>query len=525
MSQPNETRPDPHTIMDDWRVLPPTPHRTLEDYIAAGGGEGLRAARAVEPDVVLGELAASGLRGRGGAGFPTAEKWRTVAGFAADALATPVVVNAAEGEPGTYKDRAILLANPYAVLEGALIAARVVGAREVTVATKERFTEVVTRVRSAIREIEAAGWNGDVTMSIVTGPAEYLYGEETALLEVLDGRPPFPRIAPPWRRGNIEVVRSDEDVTSGSGVAAEVVMATPSSPITDSEAPPTLVNNVETMANVPAIIAKGAAWFRSLGTDESPGTVVCTVTGDVRHPVVVEVPMGVSLRSVIDRTIGHGDADESPRIAAVMLGVSNPILHADLDVPVSYEAMRARGTALGSASFIVVDERTDPVALAAGVSRFLAIESCGQCTPCKQDGLEIAARLRAICTTGGTDDDLAQVQKRLDTITTGARCNLATQHQLVVGSILDAFSTRVELHLGERHQPVEPALIAELLRIDDDTVTLDEDLLRKQPDWTLSPDAEASLLETSDVAARTPVDRLTDHRKHDGPQGTAAEQT
>ena len=268
------------------RVLPAEPYRTLSDYLSAGGGAALEAARKVTPGVLIDEIDASGLRGRGGAGFPTGQKWRTVAGYASPVVSSTVVVNAAEGEPGTFKDRAILRANPYAVLEGALIAARAVGAASVIVATKARFSTEIARLRAAVDEIAEAGWCDEVKVTIVEGPSEYLYGEETALLEVLDGRPPFPRIAPPYRRGVDEVVATDEDVESGSGLSADVEMAGPDH---ETLAPPTLANNVETFANVPGIIAKGAAWFRSVGTAESPGTIVATITGAVQRDAVGEV--------------------------------------------------------------------------------------------------------------------------------------------------------------------------------------------------------------------------------------------
>src|SRR4249919_1950184 len=161
------------------RVLPAEPYTSLSAYVAAGGGEGLAAARAVSPDTIIEELAASGLRGRGGAGFPTGVKWRTIRSFASPVLLTSIVVNAAEGEPGTYKDRAIIQANPYAVIEGALIAARAMESRSVVIATKAAFTDEVARLRAAVGEISAAGWLGEVDVRIVEGPAEYLYGEET----------------------------------------------------------------------------------------------------------------------------------------------------------------------------------------------------------------------------------------------------------------------------------------------------------------------------------------------------------
>ena len=479
------------------RVLPTIPYSSLAEYIEAGGGAGLRGARAVDPEVVIAEIEASGLRGRGGAGFSTGAKWRTVASFASSVLNTSMVVNAAEGEPGTFKDRAILDANPYAVIEGALIAATVVGARDVTFATKRRFGEAVSRLRSALAEVERAGWADDIAMRVVEGPDEYLYGEETALIEVLDGRAPLPRIAPPWRRGVVEVVADDDDVSSGSGLAADVEMATPTD---DNETPPVLINNVETLANVPAIVAKGAAWFREVGTAESPGTIVCTITGAVQRPAVVEAPMGTPLRTVLDEV--GGGARTGRLIVGVLMGVSNAVITADeLDLPISYESMRSRGSGLGSASFIVIDDADDLVAVAAGASRFLAIESCGQCTRCKLDGLDIAGSLATIASGEGDDHDLQTIEKRLGTITEGARCSLATQHQLVVGSILDQFNDAVVARLAS-NDPAAPYLVAELIRIDEETTTLDEAFLTKQPDWT----------HDEVDSGQMPAERLGDHR-------------
>src|SRR2546421_5712437 len=168
---------------------------------------------------------ASGHGGRGGYGFPTGRKWRTVRENASDVLATTVVVNGAEGEPGTFKDRTIMRLDPYAVVEGALIAARAVGADSVVFGLKRTFVPEVSRMRAAIVEIQRAGWADGIDLDVFEGPDEYLYGEETALLETLDGRYPFPRIAPPFRRGVTEVVEHADDVGSGSGLSAHVEMA------------------------------------------------------------------------------------------------------------------------------------------------------------------------------------------------------------------------------------------------------------------------------------------------------------
>ncbi len=305
------------------RVLPPEPYASLDEYLARGGGVGLANARQVAPVAIIDEIEASGLRGRGGAGFPTGVKWRTVASYASPEVRTTVVVNAAEGEPSTYKDRTIIQRNPYEVIEGALIAAIAIGATHIIIATKELFTAERARLGVAVEQFRAEGLVGDVQIEIVTGPDEYLFGEETGLLEVIDGRPPFPRIAPPYRRGVDEVVEDDEDATSGSGLSAHVEMAAPGD---EFLAPPALVDNVETMANIPRIIGRGAAWFRTEGTDASPGTIVCTVSGAVRRAGVAEVMLGTTVREAIEE-VGGGLAP-GVDIKVVMTGVSTRRLDA-----------------------------------------------------------------------------------------------------------------------------------------------------------------------------------------------------
>jgi NADH:ubiquinone oxidoreductase subunit F (NADH-binding) len=456
------------------RTLPSTPIRTLADHERAGGGRGLEAAHRLGPPGVLEHLLASGLRGRGGAGFPTGRKWAAVCEHAADAHEPTVVVNAAEGEPGSYKDRALLRRNPFAVLEGALIAAHTVGADRVIVALKRTFVAEQRAVRRAIDELRDAGYATNTEMVAFAGPTEYLFGEETALLEALDGRPPFPRIAAPYRHGVEEMRADDRDG------AAQVVLA---DTLHETGAPPTLVNNVETMANVPGILANGPSWFREVGTDDSPGTIVCTVTGCTRRHGVGEYPMGVPLRRVIDEV--GGGAQPGRRIVAAMSGVANPLVTEDLlDTPLSYEAMDAIGSGLGAAGFIVFDDATDFAAVAQGVSRFLAVESCGQCTPCKQDGLALAELLDRLRASDGSDLDLLAVDDHLRTITDGARCFLAHQHQRVVGSIMDRFGDQVRAHAEREVGAVDRDPVAPIRELDDGLATLDESQPAKQPDWT-----------------------------------------
>ncbi|MGH3850253.1 MAG: NADH-ubiquinone oxidoreductase-F iron-sulfur binding region domain-containing protein, partial [Pseudonocardiaceae bacterium] len=399
----------------------------------------------------------SGLRGRGGAGFPTGRKWRTVADNSTGEAPATVIVNAAEGEPGTLKDRTILRRNPYGVIEGALIAARAVGADFVIVATKQAFAGEVDRLREAIEQIEDAGWADDVGLTVFEGPDEYLYGEESALLETIDGRWPFPRVVPTFRRG----------------VAAS----------TPGPVGPALVNNTETMANVSRIVARGPAWFRTVGTEASPGTIVCTVTGDTVGHGVGEVQMGTPLREVIE-AIGGGPRP-GRTIKAVLSGVANAVITAEgLDAPVSYEGLAGIGSGLGSAGFIVFDDTADMAALAAGVARFLAIESCGQCSPCKLDGTSLAESLAKVSSSVAIDYDNQTIRRKLSTVADRSRCFLATQQQVVVGSLLDKFPEELTAHITGDAAPAASLLIAELVDIRNGQAILDERHRKKQLDWT-----------------------------------------
>jgi NADH-quinone oxidoreductase subunit F len=480
------------------RVLPPEPVRSLDEHLKRRGGRGLEIARRVEPEALIDELETAGLRGRGGAGFPTHIKWRTVRENASSFEGTTVVVNGAEGEPGTFKDRTILRLDPYEVIEGALIAAIAVGADRIVFGVKASFGDVGSRVRSAIAEVEAAGWSEGIDMVVFEGPDEYLYGEETALLETIDGRYPFPRIAPPFRRGVDEVVETSRDLTSGSGQSSHVEMAGAEN---ETGAPPALVDNVETLANVAAIIARGGSWFRTEGTDQSPGTMVCTVTGSVNTSGVAEFMMGTPLREVIQTISGGPRAGR--QIAAVLNGVSNALIRPeDLDAPLSYEGLAAVGSGLGSASFVVYDDHDDLVAVVAGASRFLAIESCGQCTPCKQGGVVLSGLLEKLSLSAADDRDLAAIHERVETVADGARCFLASQQEVVVRSLLDRFPALVDDHLHRRVEGVEPILVAELTNIDDGSAILDERHRTKQPDWTYGPT----------TSGQSPADRFGEHR-------------
>jgi NADH-quinone oxidoreductase subunit F len=420
----------------------------LGEHEQLGGGEALTRARDTDPGALIDLIEAAGLRGRGGAGFPTGTKWRTVAELSSSDPPT-VVVNAAEGEPGTLKDRTLLRRNPYRVLEGALIAAHAVGADQIVVAVKPSATEVRQRVRTAIEEARYAGWGDHVEVRCVEGSDRYLFGEETALLEVLAGHPPFPRLAPPYRDG------------------AEPAEAT-------------LVNNAETLANVPAIVTDGTKAFRSRGTEASPGTIVCTVSGRTARAGVGEFELGTPLREVIEELGGGSTA----RVVAVLPGVAHPFLPGDaLDTPLTWEDMAAAGSGLGAAGFIVLDDAVDIVAVAHGVSRFLAVESCGQCSPCKQDGLAMTEVLDRIVRSQPHDDDLDALSQLAARVTDGARCYLAQQHQNVVESLLARFPEALAAHADRRATAAGSYPIVPLLDIVDGEPVLDLRDLEVQPDW------------------------------------------
>jgi NADH:ubiquinone oxidoreductase subunit F (NADH-binding) len=460
---------------------------TLGDYEALGGGGGLRRARELGPEATIALVGEAGLRGRGGAGFPTAVKWRSVAGGGGERHYA--VANGAEGEPGTFKDRALLRANPYAAVEGLLVSALAVGANEAYLALKASFVPELEAVNLALAEMEHAGWLGDVTVTVVTGPEEYLFGEEKALLEVIEGNEPLPRWLPPYLHGlfatapqlgwqaaevAVELGRGGADGPGAPGGAHDDDAA---------EANPTLVNNVETLAQAAWILAHGAEAFREVGTAESPGTLLCTVVGDVTRPGVVEVPMGTPLVEVLDRC---GGPAEGRSVKAVFPGVANAVLDADrLATPLTYEAMAAVGSGLGAGGFVVYDDTACMVEVLATLSRFLYVESCGQCPPCKLGTGAITAALDRLRSGDGGPADLDRIEERLRSVTDGNRCYLPVQEQVVVSSVLRTFPADVAAHLegwcpSERAH-VPPPKIADLA---DGVVTWDARQEAKRPDWT-----------------------------------------
>jgi NADH-quinone oxidoreductase subunit F len=429
---------------------------SVDEYVARGGGRGLAAARERSPEQVIDVVRRSGLRGRGGAGFPTGIKWSTVR---EDPCPTKYVVcNGAEGEPGTFKDRWLLRRNPYPVVEGLGIAAYAVGAERAFIGTKAGFGPEVARLTAAMEEMAARDLVGPVPIELIQGPDEYLFGEEKALLEVIEGNDPLPRIVPPWMEG---------------------LFRRPGSPN------PTAVNNVETLANVPLILDRGPEWFRSFGTEDSPGTMLFTLCGDVRSPGVYELPLGYSLRDLVEGVGGGVPAGRTLKM--IFPGASNTIIAPEqLDTPLGFDPMRAVGTGLGSGGFVVYDDSACVVRATLAFSRFLYVESCAQCPACKHGTGAITDLLERIDRGEGSDTDVETILARALTVTDAQRCALPTGETLIAQSAIQVFGAEFAEHLGRGCPHPRDLLVPKIADFDEDAgdFVFDERYRFKQPDWT-----------------------------------------
>ncbi|HMC52037.1 MAG TPA: NADH-ubiquinone oxidoreductase-F iron-sulfur binding region domain-containing protein [Acidimicrobiales bacterium] len=458
-------------------LLPDEPVTSLSDYRDLGGCRGLARAQEQGPELTIKEVRLAKLRGRGGGGFPTGQKWAAVR--EASGRHHYAVGNAAEGEPATFKDRAILRANPYQVVEGVAIAALAVGAREAFVGIKASFGPEREALTRAVQEMGAAGVLPGLTIAIAAGPDEYLFGEEKAMLEVIEGNDPLPRLLPPFLHGLFATAPQ-------LGWEAHVPET---GHVVGHETNPTLVNNCETLANVPHILARGAEWFRSLGTEESPGTIVCTIVGDVARPTVVELEMGTPLSGLIER---GGGPLPGRTLKAAFSGVANAVVRArDFGTPLTYEDMSGIGSGLGAAGFAVYDDTACMVEVARAFSRFLAVESCGQCPPCKLGSGQITAVLERLQAGRATEADVGRMGGSLRSVTDSNRCYLAVEEQVLVSSILQAFPEEVVAHLEAPCPLPRPILVPKVVSLEADQVVYDERQARKRPDWTYQDEPAA----------------------------------
>ena len=401
----------------------------VDDYLAAGGYEALKKALTMTPEQILDEMDASGLRGRGGAGFPTGRKWRTAAGY--DVFPKYVACNGDEGDPGAFMDRSILEGDPHSVLEGMAICALAIGAEEGFLYIRDEYALAVQNVRAAIAAAEERGILGDsilgsgkkLHLSVVRGGGAFVCGESTALMASIEGRVGEPRA---------KYIRS---VQRG---------------LWDH---PTVLNNVETLANVPYIIVHGGAHYASVGTEGSKGTKVFALVGKVKRTGLVEVPMGATLRHLI-YDIGGGVQGNRPFKAVQTGGPSGGCIpESMLDLPVDFDTLKQYGAMMGSGGMIVMDDRSCMVEVARYYVNFLCGESCGKCTPCREGLKQMLSILTDICEGRGTMEDLDLLEQLGETMQDCSLCALGKSAPNPVLTTLKYFREEYEAHIREHRCP------------------------------------------------------------------------
>ena len=366
---------------------------TIEAYTRHGGYKASQKALAMEPDAVIQLVKDSGLRGRGGAGFPTGMKW----GFIpqGDNKEHYLVVNADESEPGTCKDTPLLMANPHVLIEGCIIAAHAIRAKTAFIYIRGEVTHVVRRVNQAIEDAYKAGHLGKgIEIVLHVGAGAYICGEETALLDSLEGFRGQPRLRPPF-----------------PAIAGLYAM-------------PTVVNNVESIASVPAIVLNGAEWYQSMGTEKSKGTTLYSLSGHVKNPGQFEAPLGITLRELLELA---GGVREGHRLKFWTPGGSSTPIFTDahLDIPLDYEGVAAAGSMLGTKALQIFDETTSIVRAVLRWTEFYKHESCGKCTPCREGTWWLVQILRDLDAGIGTEEDLNKLLDICDNIAGRSFCALA----------------------------------------------------------------------------------------------------
>jgi NADH-quinone oxidoreductase subunit F len=399
------------------------------------------------------------LRDGGGAGFPTAIKW---AGVRHDPATTRYVVgNGAEGEPGTFKDRWLLRTNPDQVIEGLAIAKFALGAQTGYLCTKRLFEREPAALQRALTEVQAGTSWGD-GIERVLGPDEYLFGEEKAQHEVIEGGLPLSRVFPPRMHGQF---------TGAFGGPSDTLNH------------PTVVDNVETLAHVAQILRHDAGWFRAYGSADTPGTMPFTISGQVQRPQVVELPLGLPLRQLLFDIAGGPPAGR--QIKAVMPGAGAVLTSAQWDTPLTFDALQAAGSGLGSGGFVAYDDSTCMVQVLYTFSRFLYVESCDQCPPCKTGSGWITERLERLLAGTAKANDLDEIAAAATWVTNAARCFLASEEAIVTASMLAAFPDEFAAHLqgtcALRHDLIVPKMIDYSA---DTGFVYDQTYIHKQPDWT-----------------------------------------
>jgi NADP-reducing hydrogenase subunit HndC len=397
---------------------------SIEEYIIHDGYQALaKALTEMTPQDAINEINKSGLQGRGGAGFPTGRKW----GFVAGAQGSPkyVICNADESEPGTFKDRLILEGDPHSIIEAMTLAAYAVGASEGYIYIRGEYTLAYQRLENAIRQAKELGFLGEnifnsgfnFKIHIHAGAGAYICGEETALIESIEGKRGEPRTRPPYP------------------------------PTYGLWGKPTLVNNVETLANVPAIVREGALWYRQFGTPSSPGTKVYTILGNVNVTGLIEVPMGITLREVLS-IYAKGMKNNKTFKLVQSGGSSGSITPASLqDTPMDFESYRKAGVSLGSGALLICDEETCVVDLAKVLMQFFRFESCGKCVPCRT-GTERSYEILSRITAGqGRQKDLDELKWMGESMEAISNCGLGMTAATPLRDILRHFQAEVDAHI------------------------------------------------------------------------------
>ena len=392
----------------------------IEAYIAADGYRAVRdVLREMTPQDVVTAITKSGLRGRGGAGYPTGLKWATVA--KTNAAKKYVICNADEGDPGAFMDRSVLESDPHSVIEGMIIAAYAVGADQGYIYVRAEYPLAIQRLQTAIKQAKQLGllgtgvfespFNFDIAIRI--GAGAFVCGEETALMASVEGRRGVPRPRPPF--------------PAESGLFNL----------------PTLINNVETFANVPRILRRGADWFASIGTEKSKGTKVFALAGKINHTGLIEVPMGTPLRTIVEDM--GGGAPEGKIKAVQTGGPSGGCIPAEhFDTPVDYESLSKLGSIMGSGGMIVMDESTKMVDVARFFMEFCMDESCGKCIPCRAGTVQLHGMLTKIIEKRATEADIRKIEELCDLVRHASLCGLGQTAPNPVLSTLRFFRKEYE---------------------------------------------------------------------------------
>jgi NADH-quinone oxidoreductase subunit F len=412
---------------------------SLAGYERHGGYRALRSALQQDPDALIGLVKDSGLRGRGGAGFPTGLKWSFVPQN--DGKPHYLVVNADESEPGACKDIPIMLANPHALIEGVLITSYAIRAKHAFVYIRGEVPEAIRRVANAVREASDAGFIGtnvlgsgfDIDVVVHAGAGAYICGEETALLDSLEGFRGQPRLKPPF--------------PAVAGLYAS----------------PTVINNVETICNIPYIVDRGVDWFRQFGTEKSPGFKVFAVSGHVSRPGIYEAPLGITMRELLDYAGGVRDGGDVK--FWLPGGSSVPMLTSEhLDIPMTYEDMATAGTMLGTGTPMIFDNTVSVVKAVTRWLEFYKHESCGKCTPCREGTYWITGTLEKFEQGRGTDSEVEELVELCGQIMGRSFCALgdaaATPYPAALKYFRDEFVAATTTPADEQFDPVASYVFA-----------------------------------------------------------------